>query len=135
MFTKPLTRAPRYVLIKSFFLAIGSSFLYDLLQTFLKRFTITWNCSSKARRLFDEKKSRISFCFYSVLKFSDCQSKCKFSWKIGPPLEVVLFNRSVHDQNLLFHFQTFSFAEKYSKFRKKCECISLPTSDCEPNGI
>ena len=37
MFTKPLTRAPRYVLIKFFFLAIASSFLYDLSQTFLKR--------------------------------------------------------------------------------------------------
>ena len=37
MFTKPLTRAPRYVLIKSFFLAIGSNFLYDLSKTFLKK--------------------------------------------------------------------------------------------------
>ena len=37
MFTKPLTRAPRYILIKSFFLAIGWSYLHDLSHTFLKR--------------------------------------------------------------------------------------------------
>ena len=37
MFTKPLTRAPRYILIKSFFLAIGSSFLHDLLTDVFKK--------------------------------------------------------------------------------------------------
>ena len=37
MFTKPLTRAPRYILMKSFSLAIGRSYLHDLLHTFLKR--------------------------------------------------------------------------------------------------
>ena len=37
MFTKPLTRALRYILIKPFFLAIGWSYLNDLSHTFLKR--------------------------------------------------------------------------------------------------
>ena len=34
---KPLTKAPRYILIKSFFLAIGWSYLHGLSHTFLKR--------------------------------------------------------------------------------------------------
>ena len=51
MFTKPLTRAPRYILIKSFFLAIGWRYLHDLSHAFLKRLTLTrWNCMSKALR-------------------------------------------------------------------------------------
>ena len=33
---KLLTRVPRYILIKSFFLAIGGSYLHDLSHTFLK---------------------------------------------------------------------------------------------------
>ena len=37
LFTKLLTRAPQYILIKSFFLAIGWSYLHDLSHTFLKR--------------------------------------------------------------------------------------------------
>ena len=37
MFTKLLTRALRYILIKPFFLAIGWSYLHDLSHTFLKR--------------------------------------------------------------------------------------------------
>ena len=37
MFTKPLTRALQYILIKPFFLAIGWSYLHDLSHTFLKR--------------------------------------------------------------------------------------------------
>ena len=37
MFTLRLTRAPRYVLIKSFFLAIRWRYLHDLSPTFLKR--------------------------------------------------------------------------------------------------
>ena len=39
MFTKPLTRAPWYMLIKSLFLAIGWSYLHDLSHRFLK----DWN--------------------------------------------------------------------------------------------
>ena len=35
MFTKPLLRAPRYILIKFFFLEIGQSYLHDLSHTFL----------------------------------------------------------------------------------------------------
>ena len=34
MFTKPLLRAPRYILIKFFFLEIGQSYLHDLSHTF-----------------------------------------------------------------------------------------------------
>ena len=37
MFTKPLTRVPLYILIKSFFVAIGLSYLHDLSHKFLKR--------------------------------------------------------------------------------------------------
>ena len=36
MFTKPITRAPRYILIKSL-LVIGKIYLHDLSHTFLKR--------------------------------------------------------------------------------------------------
>ena len=42
MFTKPLTRALRYILIKPFFLAIGWSYLNDLSHTFLKRLKLLW---------------------------------------------------------------------------------------------
>ena len=35
MFKKPLTRAPRYILIKPFFLAIGGSYLLDLSHMFV----------------------------------------------------------------------------------------------------
>ena len=42
MFTKPLTRAPWYILIKSFFVAIGLSYLHDLSATFLKRLKLLW---------------------------------------------------------------------------------------------
>ena len=38
MFTKPLTRALRYMLIKPFFLATGWSYLHDLSHTFLRFF-------------------------------------------------------------------------------------------------
>ena len=37
MFTKPLTRVPLYILTKSFFVAIGLSYLHDLSHKFLKR--------------------------------------------------------------------------------------------------
>ena len=37
MFTKPLTRAPRYILMKSFSLAIGRSYLHDLSHTRFKK--------------------------------------------------------------------------------------------------
>ena len=42
MFTLPLTRAPWYILIKSFFLAIGWRYLNDLSHTFLKRLKLLW---------------------------------------------------------------------------------------------
>ena len=55
MFSQPLTRAPRYILIKSFFLAISWSSLYGLSDThvFKKIETIVsmkWNCMPKALR-------------------------------------------------------------------------------------
>ena len=42
---KQITRAPRYILIQSFFLAIGWSYLHDLSQTFFKKIetTMRWN--------------------------------------------------------------------------------------------
>ena len=42
MFTKPLTRALWYILIKSFFVAIGRSYVHDLSPTFLKRLKLLW---------------------------------------------------------------------------------------------
>ena len=42
MFTKPLTRVLRYILIKPFFLAIGWSYLNDLSHAFLKRLKLLW---------------------------------------------------------------------------------------------
>ena len=42
MFTKPLTRAPRYILIKAFFLAVALSYLLDLSRAFLKRLKLLW---------------------------------------------------------------------------------------------
>ena len=50
MFTKPLTRALRYILIKPFFLAIGWSYLpWSLTHAFKKiETTMRWNCMSKA---------------------------------------------------------------------------------------
>ena len=53
MFTKPLTRAPRYILMKSFSLAIGRSYLHDRLHTNLKR----------AKLLSDEIACQKSFVF------------------------------------------------------------------------
>ena len=45
MFTKPLSRAPGYILVKSFFPAISWSYLHGLSHTFLKKIetTIRWN--------------------------------------------------------------------------------------------
>ena len=40
MFTKPLTRVPQYILIKSFFVAISLSYLPDLSHKFLKRIKV-----------------------------------------------------------------------------------------------
>ena len=50
MFTKRLTRAPWYILIKPFFLAIGWSYLpWSFAHAFKKIETTTrWNCMSKA---------------------------------------------------------------------------------------
>ena len=51
IFTKPLTRAPRYILIKSFFLAIGWSKLHNVRHVFKNiETTMRWNCMSKALR-------------------------------------------------------------------------------------
>ena len=42
MFTKPLTRAPRYILIKAFLLAIALSYLLYLSHALLKRLKLLW---------------------------------------------------------------------------------------------
>ena len=53
MFTKPLTRALPYTLIKPFFLAIGWSYLpWSFTHAFKKiETTMTWNCMSKSLHL------------------------------------------------------------------------------------
>ena len=52
MFTKPLTRAFRYILIKPLFLAIGWSYLHDLSHTFLKRLKVLWGREIACQKLF-----------------------------------------------------------------------------------
>ena len=66
MFPKPLTRAPRYILIKSFFLAIGRSYLHDLPQTFLKRLKLLWGeiAWSKALRFLQITAKHQDFLFF-----------------------------------------------------------------------
>ena len=48
---KPLTKAARYILIKSFFLAIGWSYLHGLSHTFLKRLKLLWGEIACQKRL------------------------------------------------------------------------------------
>ena len=66
MFTKPLTRAPWYILIKSFFVAIGLSYLHDLSATFLKRLKLLWgefHVKSASFSTDNSQTSRFSFCY------------------------------------------------------------------------
>ena len=67
---KLLTRAPRYILIKSFFLAIGWSYLHDLSQTFLKRLKLLWgeiwNYMSKALRFLQITAEHQDCPFFTV---------------------------------------------------------------------
>ena len=68
MFTKPLTRAPWYKLIKSFFLAIGRSYLHDLSPTFLKRlkhYEVKLHVKSASFSTDNGQTSRFSF-FYRI---------------------------------------------------------------------
>ena len=68
MFTKPLTRALRYILIKPFFLAIGWSYLNDLSHTFLKRLKLLWGeIACQKRFVFYRWRPNIKiFLFYSI---------------------------------------------------------------------
>ena len=51
MFTKPPKRAPRYILIKSFFLVIGWSYPWSFTHVFKKiETTMRWDCMTKALR-------------------------------------------------------------------------------------
>ena len=60
MFSKPLTRAPRYILIKSFFLAIGWSYPHGLSHTFLKRLKLLWGETACQKRFFSTDDGRKS---------------------------------------------------------------------------
>ena len=68
MFTKSLTRALRYILIKPVFSAIGWSYLNDLSHTFLKRLKLL--CGEIAcQKLFmftDNGQTTILSIFYCV---------------------------------------------------------------------
>ena len=57
---KPLTTAPGYILIKSFFLEIGWSYLHDLSHTFLKRLKILWGVKSASFSIDKSRTSRLS---------------------------------------------------------------------------
>ena len=63
MFTKPLTRAPRYILIKSFFLAIGQSYLHDLSHNY---YEVKLHVKSASFSTDNGRTSRFSFsCRFS----------------------------------------------------------------------
>ena len=68
MFTKPLTRAPWYILIKSFFVAIGQSYLHHLSHTFLKILKLLWGeIACQKRFVFYRWRPNIKiFLFYSI---------------------------------------------------------------------
>ena len=68
MFTKPLTRAPWYILIKSFFVAIVQSYLHHLSHTFLKRLKLLWGeIACQKRFVFYRWQPNIKiFLFYSI---------------------------------------------------------------------
>ena len=61
MLKKPLTRAPQYILIKSFFLAIGWSFLLKKIET-----TIRWNFMSKALRFLQITAKHQDCLFFTI---------------------------------------------------------------------
>ena len=66
MFTKPVTRVPQYILIKSFFLVIGQSYLHDLSHTFLKRLKLLWGeiaCQKRFVSTDNGQTSRFSFSY------------------------------------------------------------------------
>ena len=60
MFTKPGTGAPRYIPIKSFFLAIGQSYLHDLSHTFSKRLRVKLYFKSASLTTDNGRTSRLS---------------------------------------------------------------------------
>ena len=68
MFTKPLTRAPWYILIKSFFVAIGRSYLHDLSPKFWKDwnyYEVKLHVKSASFSTDNGQTSRFSF-FYRI---------------------------------------------------------------------
>ena len=60
MFTKSGTGAPRYIPIKSFFLAIGQSYLHDLSHTFSKRLRVKLYFKSASLTTDNGRTSRLS---------------------------------------------------------------------------
>ena len=79
MFTKPLTSATRYILIKSYFLAIGWSYVHDLWHTFFEKIetTIRWNCISIALR-----------CLQITTEHQDCPVFAVFLTKETSPKNI-----------------------------------------------
>ena len=59
---------PRYILIKSFFLAIGRSYLHGLSHTFFKEIetTMRWNCMSKALHFLQITAEHQDYPFFTV---------------------------------------------------------------------
>ena len=68
MFTKPLTRALRYLLIKPFFLAIGWSYLpWSFTHAFKKiETTMRWNCMSKELHFLQIRAKQQYYPFFTV---------------------------------------------------------------------
>ena len=60
MFLKPLTRAPRWILIQSFFLAIGWSYPHGLSHRFLRRLKLLWGETASQKRFFSTDNGRKS---------------------------------------------------------------------------
>ena len=93
MFTKPLTRAPRYILFKSFFLAIGRSYLHDLSQTVLKRLKLLWGeiAWSKALRFLQITAKNQDFLFFYRI-FNDKKFIPKYLDNAGTDFALTLRN-------------------------------------------
>ena len=60
MFLKPLTRAPRWILIQSFFLAIGWRYPHGLSHRFLRRLKLLWGETASQKRFFSTDNGRKS---------------------------------------------------------------------------
>ena len=100
MFTKQLTRALRYILIKPFFLAIGWSYLHDLSQTVSKRLQLLGGeISCQERLIFYRKQPNIKVARYSFFEWipSTFERKlCRHKQRFGKINTTVVLDKDVN---------------------------------------